>query len=325
MNVNFPKPKVSVIIPTIGRESLRDTIESVLNQTYKNLEIIITDDTEERKAFQLVSPYLEKDNRIRYIVNTKYRHGPAGNKNNGLDNITGEYFTFCDDDDTLLPDAIETLVNIAIENGYKIVFGNCVDQYNRFTGKHYGKDQEVDYKALLCGDFEGEYFGIVESSILENDGFIDDCWGGEGILWLKLWKKAQKGFYVHKILRNYRLEGEDRVTKRAVLPNIASRQVLTYVHYIDLFFDDYKKYCPKNIIRYSTSGITFVNLSGEKRKIIWFLTKSFEVSKLYTFLFVIPWAIFCLLMPKKIVSFVWEHRSIRNLIKLVLLGRKRES
>jgi len=324
MNVNR-NPKVTVIIPTIGRDTLPKALESVINQTYKNLEIIITDDTEERKAFQLVSPYLEKDNRIRYIVNTKYRHGPAGNKNNGLDHITGEYFTICDDDDTLTPDAIESMVNIAIEKGYMIVLGNYINQYGKYTGKHYGKNQEVEYSSFLCSVFDGDYSFIARTNLLGKDRYLDECWGGEGILWLRLFKRAGKGYYIHRTMGKVRAQGEDRVTKRAVLPNIASRQVLTYVHYIDLFFDDYKKYCPKNIIRYSTSGITFVNLSGEKRKIIWFLTKSFEVSKLYTFLFVIPWAIFCLLMPKKIVSFVWEHRSIRNLIKLVLLGRKRES
>jgi len=106
--------KVSVVIPTIRRNTLKETIESVLNQTYKNLEIIITDDTEDRKAYPILKPYLS-DKRIKYVVNNKYMHGPAGNKNNGLDHITGEYFTFVDDDDTILPEAIEKLLKIAIQ------------------------------------------------------------------------------------------------------------------------------------------------------------------------------------------------------------------
>jgi GalNAc5-diNAcBac-PP-undecaprenol beta-1,3-glucosyltransferase len=62
-------PKVSVIIPTIGRESLIRTLESVLNQTYHNLEVIITNDTEEGKAKPLIERYLT-DPRIKYVINT---------------------------------------------------------------------------------------------------------------------------------------------------------------------------------------------------------------------------------------------------------------
>jgi glycosyltransferase involved in cell wall biosynthesis len=69
-------PKVSVIIPAIGRESLIRTLESVLNQTYQNIEIIITDDTEEGKAKPLIERYLT-DPRIKYVINTKYKHGPS--------------------------------------------------------------------------------------------------------------------------------------------------------------------------------------------------------------------------------------------------------
>lgn len=53
------RPVVSVIIPTIGRETLKNTLESVINQTYSNLEIIVTDDTENGKAYRIIESYLK--------------------------------------------------------------------------------------------------------------------------------------------------------------------------------------------------------------------------------------------------------------------------
>lgn len=140
-------PKVSVIIPTIGRESLIRTLESVLNQTYQNLEIIITDDTEEGKAKPLIEKYLT-DPRIKYVTNTKYKHGPSGNKNNGLDHITGEYFTMVDDDDIIMPNAIEEVLNVAIKGNYSIVCADCVDNIEgKFIGIHHETSEE-----FLLGD-----------------------------------------------------------------------------------------------------------------------------------------------------------------------------
>ncbi|KUK09961.1 MAG: General glycosylation pathway protein [Clostridia bacterium 41_269] len=119
-------PKISVIIPTIGRETLPRAVESVLNQTFQDFEIIITDDTEDERAKPIVEPYLN-DPRVRYVVNRKYTHGPAGNKNNGLDHITGEYFCFVDDDDYIYPTALEELLTFAETYGYKGVFVNYED------------------------------------------------------------------------------------------------------------------------------------------------------------------------------------------------------
>ena len=315
--------KVSVIIPTIGRNTLKETIESVLNQTYKNLEIIITDDTEDQKAYQIVKPYLS-DGRIKYVVNTKYMHGPAGNRNNGLDHITGEYFTFVDDDDTILPDAIEKLLKIAIQKNYEIVFGNCLDQYGRYTGKHYGVSAEVYYQDLLCGNYEGEYFELRKTQLLGKDRMIDECWGGEGILWFKLWKRAKKGFYIHDVLKKYYYEGGDSVTLRALDFNIAKRSVLNYKYPIEHFFEDFKKYCPGQILRLAVVGMVFANLSGKRSIIWWFWWKSFKASKIKS-IFVLPWAILCSIFPRKFMLVLWRKlitKGIKEKVKKFLSIRR---
>jgi GalNAc5-diNAcBac-PP-undecaprenol beta-1,3-glucosyltransferase len=301
-------PKVSVIIPTIGRESLIRTLESVLNQTYQNLEIIITDDTEEGKAKPLIERYLT-DPRIKYVINTKYKHGPSGNKNNGLDNITGDYFTIVDDDDIILPNAIEELLSVAIKGNYSIVFANCVDNIEgKFTGLHYGKDEEVSLVDFLCGRYEGEYFGITKTSILENNRFNDECWGGEGILWLRLLKRARVGFYLHKALKVYSIDNQDKVSFQYV--EKAKGTYLNYVLFLQEFGDDIRHCCPKNFIRFSLPGIYYSVLAREYKQAFKLCVASV---KMYPKLFFIPilWMLFCMLFPDSFVIQFYEKYSKR--------------
>jgi GalNAc5-diNAcBac-PP-undecaprenol beta-1,3-glucosyltransferase len=301
-------PKVSVIIPTIGRESLIRTLESVLNQTYQNLEIIITDDTEESKAKPLIERYLT-DPRIKYVINTKYKHGPSGNKNNGLDNITGEYFTIVDDDDIIMPNAIEELLNVAIKGNYSIVCANCVDNIEgRFIGLHHGMSEEFVWVDWLCSRYEGEYFGIIKTSILENDRYYDECWGGEGILWFRLLKRARVGFYLDEVLKVCSIDNQDRVSFQYV--EKAKRTYLNYVLFLQEFGDDIKHYCPKNFIRFSLPGIYYSVLAGEYRQAFKLCVASV---KMYPKLFFVPilWMLFCMLFPDSFVIQLYEKYSKR--------------
>jgi len=313
-------PKVSVIIPTIGRESLIEALESVLNQTYKNLEIIITDDTEEGKVRAKIEKYLS-DPRIKYVINKKYKHGPTGNKNNGLDQITGEYFTFLDDDDVLFPNAIEELLNCALKGNYGMVFANCVDNVKReFTGKHYGKSEEVYYKDMLCGKYEGEYFGINKTSLLGKDRFNEECWGGENLLWMKLWKRAEKGFYLHKPLRVYSVSNPDRVT--FVMFKEAKRSYLNYYLYLKSFGEDIFNSCPNTFIRVLIPGFVFASLTDKKREMLK-LIFNFRIYRYFTFyLYALPWILFCLVAPKILIKFVWAKATpLKKTIKNLILPR----
>lgn len=111
--------KVSVIIPIYQVEKYLDKcIQSVLNQTYKNLEIILVDDGSPDLCPIMCEQYKEQDQRI--VVVHKSNGGLSDARNAGLDAATGEYYAFLDGDDTLEPNAIEYLITAAIENSSKI-------------------------------------------------------------------------------------------------------------------------------------------------------------------------------------------------------------
>ena len=99
-------PKVSVIMPTYNRaDRIGKSIESVLNQTFKNWELIIVSDGSADNTPEVIKKY--KDSRIIFLE--KKHGGPSLARNFGLKHARGEYITYCDDDDVLFPYHLETL------------------------------------------------------------------------------------------------------------------------------------------------------------------------------------------------------------------------
>jgi glycosyltransferase involved in cell wall biosynthesis len=102
--------KISILIPVYNTDKyLAKCIESVLNQTYKNLEIIIIDDGSTDRSGEICDTYLEKDNRIKVIHQENSCRGNA--LNNGLRIATGKFVGFVDCDDYIEPDMYETLLD----------------------------------------------------------------------------------------------------------------------------------------------------------------------------------------------------------------------
>ena len=106
-------PLISVIIPTYNREHfLKDAIESVLSQTYNNLELIIVDDGSVDNTQQLVQKFTDK--RINYI--RQEHKGASTARNRGIQEVKGEYIAFLDSDDIWLPKKIEKQLKIFRES-----------------------------------------------------------------------------------------------------------------------------------------------------------------------------------------------------------------
>lgn len=106
---------VSVIVPIYNVEPyLRKCVDSILAQTYINLEVILVDDGSPDGCPAICDEYKEKDERVKVIH--KSNGGLSDARNAGLDAMTGEYVTFVDSDDWLEFDVIQTLVNEAASN-----------------------------------------------------------------------------------------------------------------------------------------------------------------------------------------------------------------
>ena len=131
---------VSIIIPAYNIENyIEKTLDSVLDQTYDSLEIIVVNDGSKDNTAAIIDSYAQKDNRIKVIH--KENGGVTSARLAGIAAATGDYIGFVDGDDYIEPNMFELLVNNAINYnadishcGYQMVFPNRTDYYYS-TGK----------------------------------------------------------------------------------------------------------------------------------------------------------------------------------------------
>lgn len=137
--------KVSVIMPIYNAEKyLKRAIESVLNQTYTNFELILINDASTDNSKEICMEYSEKDSRIVLLENNSENHGPGPTRNIGLDYATGEYVYFMDADDWADNNLLECAVDRIQETNADIIqFGAVYERCNQKKSEQYywpGKD-----------------------------------------------------------------------------------------------------------------------------------------------------------------------------------------
>ena len=121
--------KVSVIIPAYNAESfIQRAINSVLNQTYANFEIIIVENGSTDKTIDLCKKYSQEDGRICVYRSEK---GVSHARNKGMQMATGEWIFFLDADDWLEKDSLQILVSAAIKNNVDLVMGEYTTNKNQ--------------------------------------------------------------------------------------------------------------------------------------------------------------------------------------------------
>jgi len=166
--------KVSVIIPVYNSEKfLKESIESVLNQTYKNIEIIAVDDGSSDNSLKILKQYSDK---ITIISQTN--QGLAYTLNAGIKKMTGKWFKWFSPDDILLPNTIKILVEEAIklpEN--TIVYSNweLIDEKGNklrdFTESNYNDLSEFDFNVLLL---DGQQINV-NTTLIPSSLFSRGC------------------------------------------------------------------------------------------------------------------------------------------------------
>ena len=126
------KMKISVIIPAYNSERwIRRCLESVLAQSYRNLEILVVDDGSTDKTFGIAMSIAETDGRVKCF--RQRNRGVASARNQGLKQVTGNIITFIDSDDYIEKDMYETMLAVMREQGADIVECACrhVDEEGR--------------------------------------------------------------------------------------------------------------------------------------------------------------------------------------------------
>lgn len=149
---------VSVIIPVYNTEKyLKKCVDSVLSQTYTNIEVFLIDDGSTDSSGIICDKYAEQDSRVRVIHKKNGGQGTA--RNIALDMCSGSYISFVDSDDSIKADMLEKLVSkLQRENADLVICGSLIDNGIRLT-KHPKKCKEKIYsteelmKDYVCTDW----------------------------------------------------------------------------------------------------------------------------------------------------------------------------
>src|SRR5690606_27763972 len=129
MSLEQSNPLVTVYIPTYNRvELLKRAVDSVRNQTYKNLEIIIVDDCSKDSTHEYLAEISKKDSRIKYFIKEK-NSGACVSRNIAIKNAKGDFITGLDDDDYFTLDRVEIFVK-SWDSQNTLLVGLCAPTLN---------------------------------------------------------------------------------------------------------------------------------------------------------------------------------------------------
>lgn len=205
-------PLISVIMPTYNRAYIIEkAIDSILNQTYKNLELIIIDDCSSDNTEDVIKKY--KDKRLKYIKLEK-NSGANYARNIGIDNAKGEYITFQDSDDLSFNNRLEVELNELLKNNVDWVFTS----FKKIDGK---KEKIIPLKKINSNEIQEKilYSNFVTTQVLFGKKEIfEDVKFDSSLPRFQDWdlairiSKKYKGFHINKVFLNMYIQN-DSITK----------------------------------------------------------------------------------------------------------------
>lgn len=164
---------VSMIVPVYNSEkTLSRCIDSILNQTYRDFELILLNDGSTDTSGEICDAYAKRDSRVRVVH--KENTGVSDTRNRGIDLARGEYLQFLDSDDWITPDATTLFVRTATEQQCDMV----ISQFYRVIGEH------VSQKGAIDED------GLMDRSTYANHMMQKPADFYYGVLWNKFYKRS---------------------------------------------------------------------------------------------------------------------------------------
>ncbi len=200
--------KISIIIPVYNSERyLKKCLDSILNQTYKNLEIILIDDGSEDGSLKIMNEYKKNDKRIKIIK--KNNSGVSSSRNIGIKNSTGEFITFIDSDDAIDMRYFEKTMKYFNDTEIDIVCTNYNYDYNGNLKRNRnfvsGKVSNIIALNPASNYYITTVWGkIFKSDIIKSLKFDEKIFYSEDTLfYTEALLKAKNIFFLNEFLYNY--------------------------------------------------------------------------------------------------------------------------
>ena len=210
--------KVTVVIPIYNADKYLDKcLNSIVNQTFKDIEIIAINDNSTDNTLSILNNYQEKYPYITIINNSK-NYGIGYNRNLGIKNAKGDYILFIDSDDYLESDMIEKVYNklttdnsdMAIFNYNKIVSGNKIS--NQINIEKYSTTSLMDSPELLMDVNFSPWNKMYKKGLLKDNSFPENLKYEDAIFVLKTITRSKKISFINENLYNYLVHDKSETT-----------------------------------------------------------------------------------------------------------------
>lgn len=211
--------KVSIIVPVynIPENILRQCIESTLNQTLKEIEVILVDDGSTDNSGLICDEYKTKDNRVKVIH--KKNAGLSAARNTGYEAATGDWITFLDSDDWIDAHTCENTYKMGVENSVDVVIFGTIQEFEHYKNpfKYHYKNGTL-FKADECKKLQCEILDFTGNiatawAKLFNRKFLNDNQlkhnaelrqGSEGIEFnIRVFEKIERAYFTDDIYYHY--------------------------------------------------------------------------------------------------------------------------
>lgn len=213
--------KVSIIIPVYNVEKyLEKCIKSVINQTYKNIEIILIDDGSIDNSGKICDEYAKKDSRI--TVLHKKNSGVSSARNLGLENVTSKYLCFIDGDDFVMRDYVEHMLDLIKKEDSDISI--CTKMFGNFDNEQVKNesikifDAEETVEAILNYKIPiGVYSKLFKTDLIKNNNicFFEELFMGEGFNFnVACFQRANKVVISNRKIYYYRRDNNTSATTK---------------------------------------------------------------------------------------------------------------
>ncbi len=200
---------VSIIMPAFNcGEFIGITLDSVINQSYKNWEVIIVDDCSTDNTANIVQEYIKKDIRIKYHKLEK-NSGAAVARNKAIDLATGKYMAFLDSDDVWFPEKLAKQIDFMEENDYGFTCTSYtkIDEKGEYLNRTIVTQPKRDYDGVLktC---PGNSTVVYNAEKLGKFKIPDIKKRNDYVMWLQVIKKEKFLYGIEEPLGSHRIRTE---------------------------------------------------------------------------------------------------------------------
>ncbi|RAX57935.1 hypothetical protein CCZ01_04730 [Helicobacter monodelphidis] len=227
-------PKISIIIPTRNRSYfLRNALQSVIDQDYPNLEILVVDGDSTDDTYETVKEFITQYPFITFLQNI-HKMGAPGAKNTGLEHMSGDLFATLDDDDVLIEGALKRLAEIYMnKRDYGVILGNRIrSDDHQFSGLGIQESREIKASEFWYGSLSGKFFGVIETSLLGDDRFDEDLKGGDKLFWSRIYAKT-KIYYTHLPMRIYTIHSDSLTASLRFEPLVEAKTYEKEINFLE--------------------------------------------------------------------------------------------